>query len=568
MLPWKLSPRRLRIGPYEIAAFAIIACSATFRLILSANDWPLTESDEGTMGLEAIHIAFRGEHPIFFYGQNYMGVIEAYLGAAFFRLFGVSVFSLRLGMILLFTLFLVAIYSLTSLLYRKKLAIMILLLVSFGNPPIVQSELLAVGGTVEVLLFGTLSLLLASWLAFTAGGEQRHRQGWRRLAAYGCWGLVVGLGLWSHILVAPFVLMGGIILLVFCHKEWRTWAIPCLMLGLIVGGFPLIVYNLTAPLSQNSLAVALSIQNGSDPGAGVIVGQARTVKHFVGTFLYGLPVATGLYPACSLTVLPYYGQIAPQTRSCEIIQGGWSLVYISLIVVSMGMALVPLGKLLNAYWFHREIWSEDQRQLSVLHFARLMLIFSGLLTIVFFLHSTLAAAKPYSVRYLIGLMIVLPAVLWPLWNNIERPSLGANLTVLWTIFRYSLLVFVVIIIVGPTVAVIPEIPSAQAYSAQDQKLVHDLEQRGITRFYTEYWTCDRLAFLSQEKLICSDVNTDLKLSLVNRISSYTSFVARYPRAPYVVPVGAYTKALDNNPEIILYYHRVMLDGYAIYEPDP
>src|SRR5947209_20259377 len=133
MLPWnKIFLKRLRIGPYEVAALVIIALAVLLRLILTARGWPETDSDEGTMGLEAMHIAFRGEHPIFLYGQNYMGMIEAYLGALLFRLFGVSLFSLRLGMVILFALFLVSLYLLTSLLYSKKLALVSLALLSVG----------------------------------------------------------------------------------------------------------------------------------------------------------------------------------------------------------------------------------------------------------------------------------------------------------------------------------------------------------------------------------------------------------------------------------------------------
>src|SRR5579863_8841358 len=107
------------------------------RVVLIAQGWPETNSDEGTMGLEAMHIAFRGEHPIFLYGQNYMGMVEAYLGAALFRLFGVSLFNLRLGMLLLFTLFLIAIYALVCLLYSKKFALAVLALLCVGTPTII-----------------------------------------------------------------------------------------------------------------------------------------------------------------------------------------------------------------------------------------------------------------------------------------------------------------------------------------------------------------------------------------------------------------------------------------------
>ncbi len=50
-----------------------------------------------------------------------MGVLEAYLAAAVFHIFGASVFTLRLVTILLFALFLTGIYLLASLLYSKNL---------------------------------------------------------------------------------------------------------------------------------------------------------------------------------------------------------------------------------------------------------------------------------------------------------------------------------------------------------------------------------------------------------------------------------------------------------------
>src|SRR5947209_19241827 len=128
----KIYVKHLRIGPYEIAALIIIALAILLRILFIAHGWPETDSDEGTMGLEAMHIAFRGEHPAFLYGQNYMSTIEAYLGALLFRLLGVSLFSLRLGMVLLFALFLLSLYLLTSLLYSKKLALVSLALLSVG----------------------------------------------------------------------------------------------------------------------------------------------------------------------------------------------------------------------------------------------------------------------------------------------------------------------------------------------------------------------------------------------------------------------------------------------------
>lgn len=215
------------------------------------------------MGIEAMHIAFLGKHPIFLYGQDYMGVLEAYIAALMFHPFGVSVFSLRLGMILLFTLFLISMYLLTSLLYTKKLAVITLALLSLGTVDVFIQQLRAVGGAVETLLFGSLIFLLSSWLALKSDRASASQGPRWHLLVYGGWGFVVGIGLWSHQLVAPFVLMGSLILVLFCWPELKRGAMLFLFLGLLIGAFPLIYYNLRAPAGHDTLTAILQFCNST-----------------------------------------------------------------------------------------------------------------------------------------------------------------------------------------------------------------------------------------------------------------------------------------------------------------
>src|SRR5258708_6936117 len=119
----KIATKYAGVGFYEMWAIIIIAIAVALRVTLLALGWPLLDSDEGTMGLMGMHIAFQHEHPIFFYAQGYMGSTEAYLAAIMFHFFGVSSFTLRFGLIIIFTLFLIGMYLLTSLLYTKKLAL-------------------------------------------------------------------------------------------------------------------------------------------------------------------------------------------------------------------------------------------------------------------------------------------------------------------------------------------------------------------------------------------------------------------------------------------------------------
>ena len=175
-----------KTGRYGVAALISILCSVALRFVLIAQGWPATNSDEATMGLMARDIAYRGQLPIFFYGQYYMGALEAYIAAAVFRLSGSSLFSLRLGLVLLFALFLLSTYLLTSLLYSRAWALVVVIILGLGSSFVLTRELSAIGGYPETLLFGSLAFLLAAKLALTyEPGQVLER--WRVVMQAGGW---------------------------------------------------------------------------------------------------------------------------------------------------------------------------------------------------------------------------------------------------------------------------------------------------------------------------------------------------------------------------------------------
>ena len=148
-------------------------------MVLVILDWPPIDSDESTMGIMALHIAYHGEYPIFFYGQGYMGSLEAYLAAIVFHIIGPSVLALRLGVLLMFACFLGSMYLLTSLLYTKKLALITLFIRSFGLVEVLFRQIETAGGYPEVLLFGSMLLLLLPGLRFPLlkGNLSRNKAG-------------------------------------------------------------------------------------------------------------------------------------------------------------------------------------------------------------------------------------------------------------------------------------------------------------------------------------------------------------------------------------------------------
>ena len=70
---------RMRIA----STLALIMClGLALRLYMSVKAFYST-FDTSTVGLMGIHI-LEGEFPLFYYGQNYMGALEAYTAAVMF----------------------------------------------------------------------------------------------------------------------------------------------------------------------------------------------------------------------------------------------------------------------------------------------------------------------------------------------------------------------------------------------------------------------------------------------------------------------------------------------------
>src|SRR5258708_18331001 len=71
-----------------------LALALLGRLLLIVRTHAMIDGDEALVGIQAERI-LQGQHPVYFYGQTYMGSLEAYLAAALFRVFGPSAWALR-----------------------------------------------------------------------------------------------------------------------------------------------------------------------------------------------------------------------------------------------------------------------------------------------------------------------------------------------------------------------------------------------------------------------------------------------------------------------------------------
>jgi hypothetical protein len=536
----------LKMYRYALGAAVAIASATLLRLILILEGWPPTNGDEAIMNLMALHIVEKGEHPTFLYGQNYIGAFEAYVGALMFRLFGVSVLSMRLGPIMFYCGFLTCMYFITSRLYTKPLALITVVLLGLGSPWLFSFQLETVGYTPLPFLCALLFLLSYQLVRSQAAWY------WRAIR-YLLWGVVAGVAIWVQFIVVPYVLVSGLLLVV----EWRPllkYGLWFVLVGLVIGAFPLIYYNLHAAPGSDSLSIFMSM---SKLGA----SNHYPLKSYIySPFVITLPATLGLGPNCYIGHLPIVPLVYPHTPTCLIAQAVYGFGYVVLLIVAGIMACAAL-------FITRR---HQMRQEYIQHWARLMLLIGAGLTLLAFAHSSTSVySGVLGVRYLICTLVSLPAVLWALWKGLDHmrkllPQIGEWPSMVVRLIMVAMLCF---ISMDATVHIFERIPAAQASQQQFMQLAERLESLHITRFFSEYWTCNQLIFQTQEQLVCADTWGNLTHGY-DRYKAYRAMVEADPNPGFVYPKGS-----GRIPELETAlkathtpYRRFEIAGVVIYQP--
>ncbi len=108
---------------------------------------------------------------------------------------------------------------------------------------------------------------------------------------------------------------------------------------------------------------------------------------------------------------------------------------------------------------------------------------------------------------------------------------------------------------------------AEAGAQQQLALTDTLVHMHLKHIYSEYWTCNLVAFLSQEQIVCSVLDEQLQPGF-NRYAPYASIVAQDPNAAYVFPLGsaqavAFAKRVRQTGQ---QYLSTKTDNYIVYQP--
>jgi hypothetical protein len=414
-------------------------------------------SDEAWPSLMAWHI-LKGEFPVVYWGQSYMGTQESYLGAALIPLLGFNIITARLYPLFFAIIFCWVSYLLARKIYGQNAGLITLALLAIPVPYLAMcGALIPPDNYLAVTTLGSISLLFLSDLVFTQP-DQRPR--WKYILL----GFILGYTFWLHILVIGY--MGVALLFLFLGDKlvflrWKFWAG---VLAFCVGSLPLLWYN-----------VANDFATFSDVGRTVDWARSwELVKELFGItiqFLVGMKVM--LYgDNTHFTALPAWISI--------LVAGIWTCVLLLLIICRF-KSLLKLAIL--------SVKGSDGTGL---------LLALVVATAFMFCRSTRAGWD--NVRYILPMMSALPILLAGGMEHVRK-------------FSRPVFAALIIILIGAqawgNVLLIkawsdPRIVGEDLELPDTGRLFAFLKEHGIRHAYAHYWLSYRMTFESQERFICSE----------------------------------------------------------------
>ncbi len=498
------TPRRLPLP--TLLAVLVGFAAVGYRLALLFADVPPTNSDEATMGLAALHIARGDGFPVWFYGQAYMGTLEAYLAAPLIALAGPSVLVLRLPTLALYALFLLLSWRLTRRLGGDRwYALLVVAVLALGADRVVKNQLIAGGGYPELNPAGAALALLTVGLCVTGPGA--------RLPRWAAWGLIAGVLLWVDPLILPYVLTLGALLVAWRWRELAGRAGVVLAGALLLGTAPMLVDSLRH--GRNPVSAVLA--------AGGTGAAADWADRLHGGLVLGPPLAMGF---CS-------------PGRCATWQLWWALAFPVLLLLAAFTAWHTL----------RRAGGGPRSAERVSAGVRLALLGGAAGVLAAYALSNAAGRTPIeSSRYLSCLAVAVPALLWPLWQAVrelaevesikaagERAA-GARGRVAG-VGALAVLAGVLGTGAATTVEVIRAAPAVHAEADRHRSLVDTLGALGVRHVRGGYWTCNRLTYATGENVLCAVVEDDLRPGF-DRLPAYRREVAADPDAAWVALAGS------------------------------
>jgi hypothetical protein len=607
--------RRLRLDEWSVVAL-ILALAALGRIVLAAHGWPDFDSDESIVGLMTDDILRHGAHPVFFYGQNYMGALQAYLAVPFFLLLGSTPFALLVMATVETIVFFLILYLFTREVFSREVALVTLLLLAAGPFSALGAELHVGAGEHDTLLLGALILLLVTLRLRGRGGLRAQ------LALDAGAGLAIGVALWCDFLILPFALASALALML--RAAWRLYAsrerafrtyrirlgaeVGVAMLFFLIGLAPLLLANIASggatfrEVFGTANSPSVQFSPPLPPG---LAGVAQALYlQIAATLLVGLPHAMGIDVVCgSCAIWPQPTDGIPAGAIMWV--AAVSVTFTLFAILCWALAALPLARdvlrdVRRAQAARRKgtdvrtALKTPEGAYDARWWGRAMLVLGALGTVAQYALTHVSYIYPVTAaRYLIGLFLCAPLVAAPLvtrlqagWRRAatfsqesrqEQPqesrwphviALGASV----------LLAILIALNVGGWQRAFAEASDPAAFGQPDSQrhvaLIAYLQQQQITRFYTDYWTCYKVVFATDQQMSCAVFhNKSVFRSGTARLNDMNALVTATPHAPYVFDMTSaqqreraqeFARAISRGDPRARGYSHIRVGEYEVY----
>ena len=477
----------------------ILLIASGLRIILLGLNCIPFNADEAVVGLMARHILLTTERPIFFYGQAYMGSLDAYLVALAFSIFGISVWAIRAVQISLYLLVIVTSVCIANNAFRQPNAKWVsAILLAIPPVNVVLYTTVSLGGYGEALLIGNLILLsgislinnhgknsfiLSVWLSFILGG-------------------LIGLGLWVNGLTLIYAIPTVLVIVWRMAAQGNKIARQnvLIQLGVFVSAFLLGSLPWWIYAFQSSFTNLISELLGS-----AVAVETGSWIHRIGMHTFSLIILGG-------TVL--FGLRPP-----------WEVRWL----------IVPLAPLILLIW-GGILWLWARKLFRGGDHDAIHIIFMGvLITFSIGFIFTSFGIDP-SGRYFIPLWVIFAFIAGDV-----IPTFIKNRSFQWLI-TLVILVFNLGGTIDCAIRYPPGIttqfnPETQIGQRSLPELIQFLLEKGETRGYSNYWVAYPLAFLSNEELIFSPrlpYHMDMRYTpRDDRYPNYTAMVQSSQKVAYL-----------------------------------
>lgn len=222
--------------------YVLLAIGVSFQAYILINSTLINViSDDSVVGLMARHIHFNSEFPLFFYGFSFDGgsAIMAYITSFMFWIFGVSVFSLKLSGLLIYGAIFALSYYFMLKFFNKTAANICMILLSV--PQVFYTQMIFTVSYHQINMVFNILLVMLFFSIFP------NNLSYTKLFIFGALTLTAYYNMSSVIVLVLMFLFYWLAKdkLFFLRKKFFVY-----LLGIIVAGVPLIIYNFTHHFSN------------------------------------------------------------------------------------------------------------------------------------------------------------------------------------------------------------------------------------------------------------------------------------------------------------------------------